>query len=748
MTSPSDRMHGGPREETREETLRQLVSPGRLREFFAPRSVAMVGASDTSGWARYIVASLRTAGFEGRLVPVHPRHETVFDLPAVRSLRDLGDPVDLAFVLAPTHAVETVVDDAGAAGVRNLVVLAADYAEAGADGRERERRLVDQAAGHGIAVLGPNCLGFINAHAKAAPYGLVINPPLLSGPVGIVLQSGALASAVLNFARARAIGISVLASMGNEGMITTPDVIDYLIEDEDTKVIALFLEGVRQPHRFAELARKASRAGKPIVALKVGRSVGGQQSALAHTGAVAGDDAVVGAALRQLGVIRVNSLEELLVTAGLFGYAPRLPAGRRMGVVTASGGACDIIADRADDEGLGIPEFAPDTMRALREVVPPFAGVRNPLDVTGYALANVQSRRTVPADDSLEVVTRDPGVDFVLNMLTVPDNPPPDPSLIEGRIHAVADIAERSTVPVFMFATTCTDIGPYARGLLSPRGLHLLGGIELAMTALGHALRWAERPATGATGTAAAAVRARQRPATAAEAAAGPWPEDAARDLVADAGVPVVPAELVSSAVDAALAAKRLGWPVALKVCAAEITHKSDIGGVALGLTSAAQVRRAYARIRRAADAVPDARVRGVLVSPMRAGGVELLAGVTLDPVFGPVLAVGLGGVFVEILRDTSLRVLPVDEAEVREMLGELRGATLLRGARGRRPADLDQIARVVVRLTECAGDLGDRLEALEVNPLWVDGNRVEALDVLIATRAVPGLGPGSEGGR
>lgn len=710
-----------------------LTGPERLREFFAPRSVALVGASENSGWSRFIVASLQTAGFAGRVMPVHPRHDTVFDLPAVPNLRDLDEPVDLAFVLVPTQAVEAVVDDAAAAGVRNVIVLASDYAEAGAEGRERERRLVDQAAGHGVTLLGPNCLGYINAAAGAAPYGLVMNPPLLSGPVGIVLQSGALASAVLGFARARAIGISLLTSMGNEGMITTSDVIDYLIEDDDTKVIALFLEGIRDPRRFAALARKASAAGKPIVALKVGRSEGGQRAAAAHTGAIAGDDAVVDAALRQLGVIRVDSLEELLVTAGLLGYAPRLPSGRRMGVVTASGGACDIIADRADDEGIEIPDFTEETMRELRDVVPPFAGVSNPLDVTGYVLANTRARRTSPADDAVETVAGDPGVDFVFNLLTVPDNPPPDPSLIERRLDAVAEIAERAPVPVVMVSTTCSDVSPYARDLLGSRGVHLAGGIELGMTALGHAVRWAENRAVADAAEVDGPPRPR-RPPTVTQPGTGPWPEDTARDFVAEAGVPVVPAELVASGVEASLAAKRLGWPVALKACSAQITHKSDIGGVALNQTSAAQVRRAYTRIRRAADAVPDADVRGVLVSPMRAGGVELLVGVTADPVFGPVLAVGLGGIFVEVLRDTSLRVLPVTEADVRQMLEELRGAPLLHGARGRRPADVDQIARVVVRLSECALDLGDRLEALEVNPLLVDGDRVEALDVLIAT--------------
>src|SRR6185369_14177240 len=245
----------------------------------------------------------------------------------------------------------------GRCGIRNLVVLASGYGEGGEAGRERERRLTDIAIERDLTVLGPNCLGYVNAHAGAAPFGLHLIKPVLAGPVGIVLQSGALASAVMAFSRARAIGIRLLTSMGNEAVITTADVIEHLIEDDATKVIALFLESIRDPDRFLELADRALAVGKPIVALKVGRSPAGEASALAHTGAVAGDDAVVGAVLRQHGVVRTDSLEELLITAGMFGYV-KPPSSPRMGVVTASGGANDVIADRAADEGLEIPAFA------------------------------------------------------------------------------------------------------------------------------------------------------------------------------------------------------------------------------------------------------------------------------------------------------------------------------------------------------------------------------------------------------
>src|ERR1700750_2650993 len=262
---------------------RELVTPQRLRGFFAPRSIALVGASDNSGWARFIVASCATAGFSGPLTAVHPRAASAFGLPVVPSLRDLPEPADLAFILAPLHAVEGVLDDMGAAGIPNAVVLASGYREVGEAGRTLEDALLDRAVANGGTMLGPNCLGFVNANRRSAPYALALPPPLISGPVGVALQSGALARGVLAFAKAHAIGLSVLTSMGNEAMMTTANVLDYLVEDEATRVICLFLEEIGDPARFARVAEKADRAGKPIVALKVGSGPARPQAARAHT---------------------------------------------------------------------------------------------------------------------------------------------------------------------------------------------------------------------------------------------------------------------------------------------------------------------------------------------------------------------------------------------------------------------------------------------------------------------------------
>jgi acyl-CoA synthetase (NDP forming) len=720
---------------------RELVTPRRLREFFAPRSIALVGASDNSGWARFIVASCATAGFAGLLVAVHPRATSAFGLPVVPSLRELPQPADLAFILAPLHAVESVLDDMGAAGIPNAVVLASGYREVGEEGRALEDAMVARAAANGVTMLGPNCLGFVNAHARAAPYALALPAPMTAGPVGVALQSGALASVVLAFAKAHAIGVSLLTSMGNEGMMKTADVLDYLVEDEATRVICLFLEEIGDPAGFARVAEKADRAGKPIVALKVGSSPAGREAALAHTGSVAGDDAVVDAALRQFNVIRVTGLEELLTTGAALGYN-RWPRGRRMGVLTLSGGSCDIIADGASAHGLAIPDFSAETSAAIAALLPPFATAQNPLDVTGFGvLANLSGRTgfLTAADHALDIAVRDPNLDFVLfTGVTLPEARPPDEEAartLEARVDWLAQRMAAAPIPVIPAGSTCVNVSDYGRGLLTRHGISFLGGLNLGISALGHALRWLEnrgrvRPIVASSALAAATPAHR----LADSAGAGPWSEAQARRLLADAGVPVVPGGLAGSAEEAVEIARRVGLPVALKICSAQITHKSDIGGVALGLGSEAEVRAGYEKVRAAGEAVADAVIDGVLVTPMRSGGAELLAGVTVDPAFGPVLAVGLGGIWVELLGDTSLRLLPVDAAEVRCMLGELRGLPLLQGARGAEPANLDAVAEAIAGLGNTALALNGALRALEVNPLWVNGDQVEALDVLVVT--------------
>ena len=729
-TGPADAAQPG----DRDWAIRRLVTPKRLQALFAPRSIAMVGASDTSGWSKLIVDSLGKVGFDGSWIPVHPKHERAFGKLTVPSLRHLDEPVDLAYILAPRPAVETVLADAAAAGVRNAIVLAAGYGEAGGVGQRRQERLVDLAIAHDMTLLGPNGLGYVNAPAKVAPYGLGIAPPLKTGSVGVILQSGALATTVLDTLRARNVGVSLLVSMGNEAMVRAADVMEYLIEDESTKVIALFLEGIRSAERFAALAARALEVGKPVVALKVGSTPAGQQSAAAHTGAIAGDDAVVEAAFRQFGVIRVRSLEELVVTAGLLAEGPALTTGRRMGVITASGGCNDIIADRASAEGIVVPRLTRSTIDQLRrEAVPDFGSAVNPVDVTGFSLAHDAISDETEFTTALRLVRQDPKIDFVLYMgVYVPENRPDEGSeVVESQTAHLARVIEQSATPVVAVSETFGSLGPYQRELLERHHLHLVGGMDLGIGAIGHALRWQEQRRRQQT----ARVPGRRRRVRVPAGPAGPWPELAGRELLQNAGVPVIPASLATGAEEAVAAADAIGYPVVLKAQAEGLVHKSDAGGVIVGLSTPAAVAEGFTTIRdRVRRALPDARFDGVLVSPMRSGGLELLAGITRDPVFGPTLAVGLGGVWVELLGDVGLRVLPVSRGDVLDLLAGLRSAPLLTGHRGTEPVNLRRVADAVVRLCDAALALGPQLASLEVNPFWCRGDAVEALDVLVVT--------------
>jgi len=439
----------------------------------------------------------------------------------------------------------------------------------------------------------------------------------------------------------------------------------------------------------------------------------------------------------------------LLTTGAVLGYS-RWPRGRRMGVLTLSGGSCDIIADAASAHGVAIPDFSAQTQAAIAALLPSFARPHNPLDVTGFGtLANLSGKKgpLQAVDHALDIAVQDQNLDFVLfSGVVLPEARPPDTEAartLEARVGWLAMRMGSAPIPIIPVASTCVSVSDYGRGLLMRHGLNILGGLNLGLGALGHMLRWLEnrgrvQPLLASTAPARSAPPGAVSPAgwPAGHWSGAPWSEMEARRLLAAAGVPVVPGGLAGSADEAVEIARQVGLPVALKVCSAQIAHKSDIGGVVLGLGSEAEVRAGYEKVRAAGMAVPEASVEGVLVTPMRTGGAELLAGVTVDPAFGPVLAVGLGGIWVEILGDTSLRLLPVDAAEVRRMLGELRGLPLLQGARGARPADLDAVARAIAGLGEAALSLDGTLRALEVNPLWVDGDQVEALDVLVVTEA------------
>ncbi len=704
----------------------ERVTAERLRTFFRPRSIALVGATDNSRWSIYTFENLQKCSFAGPIYLINPNREIVHGRQALKSLHDLPEEVDLAFIMVATQRVLNTVKEAAAMGIRQFIVLTSGFSEMGEAGAQLEQELVTFAREHDLLILGPNGNGFINIQDQIIPYGLPVLQPLAAGPVGVVLQSGALASAVLAFAQAHAIGLSLLVSMGNESMLSVTDIVDYLLEDDSTRVIALFLESIRHPAELQRIAARARERHKAIVAFKIGSSEASSRTALAHTGALVGNDMINDAAFRKLGIVRVHSLEDLLVTAGLIGYSGPLP-GRRMGVVTPSGGACDILSDLAENAGISMPDFAPKTIEGLQAVLPPFATAHNPLDVTGYIVVDgtLQQR-------ALEVVGSDPNIDFILNLVSIEGVREVTPPILEGilaQYDQVAAIVRAARHPVIHSTNTCIDLSPTSHAVVQHTGLHFCAGMELGMRAVGRLLWWSEWIAPGEANEQTDIEL--MTPSTLEYK--GHWSEVQARALLQQAGIPVTPGELVMSAEEAVRAAQKLGMPVALKVQSAAILHKSDVGGVALHLNSEEAVHHAFtAMLELVQAAQPDAEIDGVLVSPMRTGGTELLVGIVRDQLWGLVLTLGLGGIWTEALRDTAVRLLPVGRAEIEAMLGELRGAALLTGGRGRAAVDMQALSDIIYRISTLAQKLGPELSALEINPLWIDPERIEALDVLV----------------
>jgi acyl-CoA synthetase (NDP forming) len=684
-----------------------------LARLFAPRGIALIGATDRSFWSQIIFLNFELCGYTGDLYLVNRRGTPAHGRTSFASARDIGEPVDVAYIFVPVEAVAEAIEDAGQAGIKAVVVLTSGFAEAGEAGLQLQEEVLAAARRHGMILLGPNSLGFVNLAARIPVSPIRVMHPVLPPAVALVSQSGATAIDIYDFAQQENIGLSFIAATGNEAQIDLAQIVDYLVDHAPTKGIAVFAETIRNPRAFAAAAERARAAAKPIVILKVGRSPLSAAVAKAHTGSLVGDDTVFDAACRRFGVIRVSSCEDLILTAGLLAATGKIA---RPGVFIASisGGACTLIADRAADEGVVLPALAPETATGLREILPSYATPLNPLDVTGAAVGDATIfNRTI------EVMARDPAAGLIGICMTPPNAPRQANDAILAAISAGARAVD---TPVVLISTHLKNLNDFSREVIARDRLpFVIGGLDHAIRAFGKAAWWSAqlpRPAAAIEETEAAGAR--------------PESERATLDHLAGFGVKVIPARLVTSAAQAVAAAAATGGPVALKISSPDIAHKTECGGVRLGVTGDAAVQEAFEAIMRGvAQAAPAARLDGVLVAPMRRGGLELFVGTARDPVWGPVIALGLGGIFVEALADTACALLPVTRDEVVEMLNRLRGAKLLHGFRGAQPVDLAAVADAVVRIGEAALALGPGLAALEVNPLLADGAMVEALDAL-----------------
>lgn len=687
-----------------------------LDSLLRPRAIAIIGASDdpTRIGGRPL-SYLKARGFAGAVLPVNPNRATVQGLPAFASVADLPEVPDAAIVAVPGEAAIAAVEALGARGCKAGIVFTAGFAEVGAAGEALQDRLVGAARAHGMRLAGPNCLGLFNAALGYFPIfsASFENGWPRPGVVGIASQSGAYGTHLFAAARDRGIGTPVLVTTGNEADIQLADVIEWMAAADEVEVIAAYAEGIRDGARFVQAAEAARRARKPIVLMKVGRSAVGEAAAMSHTASIAGDDRVMDAVLAELGVHRARTTEELLDVA--YVAQKRIyPVGNTLGVVTISGGAGVLIADAAEAAGLPMPPMPGPAQERLHALVP-FASPRNPVDCTAQAFNDM---KVVGA--FAESMAADGGYASMIAFFTQWGASPSIAPRLRAELKTVLD---RHPDRLFVLSILAP---PERVREWEADGFLVMEDPSHAVIALAAMGRFGE--AFARTAAAVPALPAVTLPETAPD-------EAAAKRILVAAGVPMAEEEACATAEDAVAAARRIGFPVVAKILSPDILHKSEIGGVLLGLHGEAAVRAAFATLmERAARRAPDARLSGVLVARQVSGGVEMVAGTVRDPVFGPVVMAGLGGVFVEVFRDVAFRRCPVSEDDALEMIRGLRGFALLDGARGRPKADVAAAARAIAALSRFAMAAGPRLRSAEVNPLLVlpEGEGAVAADAVI----------------
>jgi acetyl coenzyme A synthetase (ADP forming)-like protein len=690
-----------------------------LDPVFSPRAVAVVGASrqrDSIGFA--LLHNLVSHEFQGAIYPVNPHAAAIHSLKCYRAVAEIPDPVDLAVVMVPRGAVEGVVEECLAKGVRGLVVITAGFAETGPEGRRLEERLRAAVRAAGVRMIGPNCMGVINTDPRVSLNATFAPVPARPGAVGFVSQSGALGVAILNVAEELGIGLTQFVSMGNKADVSGNDLLEHWEDDPETRVVCMYLESFGNPRRFTEIAKRVGRK-KPILVVKSGRTAEGARAASSHTGALAGTDITVSAFLEQCGVLRANTIEELFDVARALERCP-LPDGDRVAIVTNAGGPAIMATDACVNLGLQMATLSEETRRKLRSFLPREAAVDNPVDMIASATAKSYGQ-------ALAAVLRDPGVDqaMVINVTPLLANPID----VMQEVGAAAAAQDKPVLAVMMATEEFYEAVKELRHL--PPVYRFPESAARALQMLHRYAAWRRRPADEASPEFAVDDPAVARLLDRAGADGYLAPEDAFRvlDLY---GVPAVRWRVTADAAGAEEAAAALGYPVVVKAIAPGLVHKSELGAVALDLRSAAELEAALAGMAerlRGAGHEPE----GFLVQEMARGGHEVIFGVSTDPRFGPVLMFGLGGKYVEVFGDVRFGVTPLLPSEAWDMVGSLRGRRLLEGVRGEPPAHRELLVEVLLRLAQLV-QRHPSIEELDVNPFLAapDRARAKALDVRI----------------
>lgn len=699
-----------------------------LHSFFWPESIAVLGASPDPHRIRgRLLHQLRENGFPGRIVPINPSYEAIHGLKCFPSIAAAGGSIDLALIAIPAAGVAACVEECGRAGVRNTLIISSGFAEEGGAASEMQTALLEATRRTGIRACGPNCEGYFNAMGKVATtFSPTVetredDSQILVSPkrVGVIAQSGGIGFALFNRGKAAGIGFSYVISTGNEADLTMADFLDYMVEDPHTGAVMLFCEAVRNGPGFVAALEKARRFGKPVIAIKVGRSDAGSRAAASHTASLSGSYAAYHAVFERYGVIEAEDADEAIAIAGVVLTCP-LPEGksigRRVGIVTVSGGGGAWMADTLSAHGLVVPALSAETQAGLRPLMPSYGAPGNPVDVTAQGSNTGPAMMTV-----MEHLAGSDEIDMVVLVTSLASSV--RASLDADRVKAAA---AKCGKPMTVWSYTLPS--EFGRRSAAGCGLFVNSNLRNVGVSLGKLARYAEA-SQRTLPEPFAPVSGRLYPGLPAVV-----PEFQAKQMLA-AWLPEPREALATNTDEAVTAADRLGFPVALKVQSPDLPHKTEAGGVVLGLGDAASVALAYsAMLKRVAACKPGAKVDGVLVQRMAPKGIELVIGMVNDPVFGPVMMIGAGGTTVELFQDVVHALAPLDEAEATRMILKLRSSRLLTGFRGSAPIDLAPVAQLVAALSRAALTLCGQVREFELNPVIVhaDGSGLTVADALL----------------
>lgn len=706
---------------------RPVYGRAELQRLIDPASVAIIGLSQHAGGFGTRTLSNMQYCDSIRRYGVNPKAETLHGVPCYASIGEIPERIDCAVIATPRERVEALVEQCAAAGVGGCIIYASGYAETGREDRQREQeRLAAIARASGLRIIGPNCIGVINNARRAGLMFLSTyeTTPWRPGPIGLISQSGALGYTLAQ-ACERGGNFSHYLTAGNSCDVDVCDFISYLAEDPDCGVITCLVEGIKDGERLIEAGEKALAADKPVVIYKMATGTAAAQAAMSHTGTLAGANAAYDAVFRRCGMISVDNLEQVYETASFLSKAGR-PKAPGVAVMATSGGACVITADKAELHGVSLPQPGAEAQAVLEAAIPEFGSARNPCDVTAQVLND---------PDSFMRCTRAMLADPTYGALILPQVV--SGNLTIDRVPVVAGLAEGAGKPICITWINEWLEGPGSDLYEANPNTVVFRSTDRCFRAIAawqwrEAIRQAPAPARRAASSGPEVATARRL----IDAAGARLSESQAKAVLAAYGVPVAEEALVQDADSAAEAAARIGYPVALKLDSPDIAHKTEAGVVRLALRDEAALRQAVAEILAAAGRIdPAPAIRGLSVQPMIPAGVELVVGARLDPQFGPLIVVGLGGVLVELLADTAVELAPVDPAQAKRMLESLKGYRLLTGYRGSAPVDLDRLAGIVSAVSRLAADLADTIAEIDVNPVICSAERIVAVDGLIVRR-------------